>query len=182
MIKKIINILDWTINSLLIGGLLAFSISYFMTGDTKHGVVNLLFMSIIVTNLIYYHNYKKMKAKYNTAMEASTELIKQNATLTAKVKAINNPFKQTPGLTSITQNVQVVRHAVKYETNFLNGYNELETNRRKHNIEHEARYGLMGELIDSELITIRHDDGNIGEGTKFCVAEIQVGIPYKRVD
>ena len=61
-------------------------------------------------------------------------------------------------------------------TNFLAGFDELERNRRLYSLEVEARHGLMGDIIDTELITIRHEDGDIGEGIKYCVAEIHVGV------
>lgn len=176
MKKKLSNIFHWLINGLLIGGLLAFIIRFFMMGDTFHGVLDLLYMLIIVANLFYRQQYEKMKREHQTATEASIELIKQNANLTKKLQAINDPFKPSPSINSIVCNVQVVRHAVRYETNFLSGYDELERNRRLYSLEVEARHGLMGDIIDTDLITIRHEDGDIVESVKFCVAEIYVGV------
>ena len=176
MKQKIGKFFHWLINGILIGGLLAFSIRFFMMGDIFHGVLDLLYLLIIVANLFYRHQYEKMKQEHQTAMDASIELIKQNANLTKKLQAINDPFKLSPSIKSIVCNVQVVRHAVKYETNFLAGFDELERNRRLYSLETEARHGLMGDIIDTDLITIRHEDGDIGEGIKYCVAEIHVGV------
>ena len=71
-------------------------------------------------------------------------------------------------------NIQHIKHAIRYEKDFLRGYDEMETNRRKYSLEIDAKHGLIDELLKTNVIDINYPD-NSGENG-FVVAEIIVGI------
>ena len=176
MRKKIGNILHWSINGLLIGGLLAFSIMFFKQGDTFHGVLDLLYMLIIVANLFYHQQYEKMKRDHQTAMEASIELIKQNAKLTRKLTEMQDPFRNNPMIQINGQHVrmEILRSTMKREKSFLTGFDEMERNRRLHYMETVAKQELMESIRDTELVEIHHDFEDVHQDT--VTAEIIVGV------
>ncbi len=184
MKKKIGKFFHWLINGILIGGLLAFSIRFFMIGDTFHGVLDLLYMLIIVANLFYRQQYEKMKHEHQTAMVASIELIKQNANLTKKnetlkkhLEQINDPFRQDT-INILQENIRLekIENTFKYEDSFLMGYDELETSRRKHYLEMTVKSVLLESIRDTELIEIQYKPSEI-DGVHSCLtASMYVGV------
>ena len=59
--KKLSNILSWAINILLFGGLAFFIVAFFLRGDLFHAIIDLLYLLIIVSNVVFRHLYKRIK-------------------------------------------------------------------------------------------------------------------------
>ena len=182
--KQIIsNILHWVINGLLIGGLIAFSVLFFMRGDTFHATLDLLYLVIILSNFIYRHEHKKMKKDRDTALAASKELILQNKNLTEKLRDINDPFMKNREIyvANTPVNMCVINSKLKYNRKEVIECSNDEREKRYHEIEHQARAKLLKDIIDTELITIGHTTND--EGERVCTAEIIVGVKgNKNVD
>lgn len=184
MKKKIGKFFHWLINGILIGGLLAFSVMFFKQGDTFHGVLDLLYMLIIVANLFYRQQYEKMKREHLTAMEASIELIKQNANLTKKnetlkkhLAQLNDPFSQDT-IHVLQNNIRLekIENTFKYEDSFLQGYDELERSRRKNYLEMQVKSNLLESIRDTELIEIQYKPSEMDNVHSCLTASMYVGV------
>ena len=62
--KKLSNILSWAINILLFGGLAFFTVAFFFFFYLFHAIINLLYILIIVSNVVFLHLYNKMKCLF----------------------------------------------------------------------------------------------------------------------
>lgn len=175
--KRIKTIFFWTFNILLIVGLLAISVVAYIKGDTYHTFLDLLYFLIILSNFCFRVWNRKLKQEKESYYEGGKVLVEQNAELTRKIQEMQNPFTpmEPVHLASIENvNIQHIKHAIRYEKDFLRGYDEMETNRRKYSLEIDAKNGLIDELLKTNAIDINYPDnsGEIG----FVVAEIIVGI------
>lgn len=180
--KTLKTICFWAFNGLLMCGLILFSFYFFMKGDTFHGVLDLLYMLVITSNILFRKQNEVMKEQMEVMREGSKVLVEQNAKLTEKnndllqhMRQINDPFSYDKVL-MVAHNVRMERieHTYRYKASFLKGYNEMETNRRKYHLELEARQKLLETLEKTELIELRYD--NLDDDTGTITAGIYVGV------
>ena len=91
--KKLSNILSWAINILLFGGLAFFTVAFFLRGDLSHAIIDLLYLLIIVSNVVFRHLYNKMKRENESLLEGGKVLVEQNAKLTERLNKMQDPFR-----------------------------------------------------------------------------------------
>ena len=147
----------WLFNGLLLGGLAFFSFYFFIKGDTFHGWLDLLYMLVITSNILFRKQNEVMKEQMEVMREGSKVLVEQNAKLTEKNNDLLKHMRQ-----------------INDKASFLKGYNEMETNRRKYHLELEARQKLLETLEKTELIELRYD--NLDDDTGTITAGIYVGV------
>jgi len=174
--KKLSNILSWAINILLFGGLVFFAVAFFLRGDMFHAIIDLLYLLIIVSNVVFRHLYNKMKRENESLLEGGKVLVEQNAKLTEQLADINDPFRDNRELKIRTASVRMetITGFIKYERDFVIECSNDERSRRYKDLEHTAKYNLLMDIIDTEIISTKHitDD----EGKRRCIAEIIVGV------
>ena len=69
----------WLFNGLLLGGLAFFSFYFFIKGDTFHGWLDLLYMLVITSNILFRKQNEVMKEQMEVMREGSKVLVEQNA-------------------------------------------------------------------------------------------------------
>ena len=174
--KKLGNILFYTLNTFFIGGLLAFAIIFWMMGDKFHAIIDLLYLLIIVSNVIFRHLYNKMKRENESLLEGGKVLVEQNAKLTERLNKMQDPFRNDAEIQVNGQHVRMetIRSTMRRDKSFLMGFDEMERNRRLHYMETVAKQDLMESIFDTELVEIRQNFDAIHEDT--VTAEIIVGV------
>lgn len=158
----------WLFNGLLLGGLAFFSFYFFMKGDTFHGWLDLLYMVIVASNIL-------LRRQHHVMEEQVRKLRKENAELMEHLRQINDPFSYNKTI-MIAHNVRMERIVTdyKYKNSFLQGYDEMETNRRKDVLEQEARGKLLKAIIDTELIQTRFEE--LDNEESICSVSLFVGV------
>lgn len=173
---RIKTILFWVFNGFFASGLLTFTVIHMLRGDTFHAVTDILYLLIILECLFLLHKHKKLQQEYDILLEGSKVLIKQNADMTETIRSINDPFRNDRSITINTSHVRMekITSSIKYNKSFVIECSNKEREKRYQFIERDARKNLMNELIDTELITVKHytDEDNI----RRCAAEIIVGV------
>ena len=174
--KKLSNILSWAINILLFGGLAFFTVAFFLRGNFFHAIIDLLYLLIIVSNVVFRHLYNKMKRENESLLEGGKVLVEQNAKLTERLNKMQDPFRNDVEIQINGQHVRMetIRSTMKREKSFLTGFDEMERNRRLHYMETVAKQDLMESIFDTELVEIRQNFDAIHEDT--VTAEIIVGV------
>ena len=174
--KRVKTICFWTFNILLIIGLLAISVAAYIKGDTYHTILNLLYFLIILSNFAFRVLNRRLKKENVSLYEGGKVLVEQNAKLTEQLADINDPFRDNRELKIRTASVRMetITGFIKYERDFVIECSNDERSRRYKDIEHTAKYNLLMDIIDTEIISTKHitDD----EGKRRCVAEIIVGV------
>ena len=174
--KKLSNILSWAINILLFGGLAFFTVAFFLRGDLFHAIIDLLYLLIIVSNVVFRHLYNKMKRENESLLEGGKVLVEQNAKLTERLNKMQDPFRNNAEIQINGQHVRMetIRSTMRRDKSFLMGFDEMERNRRLHYMETVAKQDLMESIFDTELVEIRQNFDAIHEDT--VTAEIIVGV------
>ena len=174
--KKLSNILSWAINILLFGGLAFFTVAFFLRGDLFHAIIDLLYLLIIVSNVVFRHLYNKMKRENESLLEGGKVLVEQNAKLTERLNKMQDPFRNDAEIQINGQHVRMetIRSTMRKDKSFLMGFDEMERNRRLHYMETVAKQDLMESIFDTELVEIRQNFDAIHEDT--VTAEIIVGV------
>lgn len=174
--KRVKTICFWTFNILLIVGLLAISVAAYIKGDTYHTILDLLYFLIILSNFAFRVWNRRLKQENESLYEGGKVLVEQNAKLTEQLADINDPFRDNRELKIRTASVRMetITGFIKYERDFVIECSNDERSRRYKDIEHTAKYNLLMDIIDTEIISTKHitDD----EGKRRCVAEIIVGV------
>ena len=174
--KKLGNILFYTLNTFFIGGLLAFAIIFWMMGDRFHAIIDALYLLIIVEMFYLRRKCKLLQKDNESLMEGGKVLVEQNAKLTEQLADINDPFRDNRELKIRTASVRMetITGFIKYERDFVIECSNDERSRRYKDLEHTAKYNLLMDIIDTEIISTKHitDD----EGKRRCIAEIIVGV------
>ena len=169
-------------NGLLLGGLAFFSFYFFMKGNTFHGWLDLLYMVIVASSILLRRQHHVMEEQVRELRKENAELTKKNAELTKKnaelmehLRQINDPFSYNKTI-MIAHNVRMERIVTnyKYKNSFLQGYDEMETNRRKGVLEQEARGKLLEAIIDTELIQTRFEE--LDNEESICSVSLFVGV------
>lgn len=165
----------WLFNGLLLGGLAFFSFYFFMKGDTFHGWLDLLYMVIVASNILLRRQHHVMEEQVRELRKENAELTKKNAELMEHLRQINDPFSYNK-IIMIAHNVRMERIVTnyKYKNSFLQGYDEMETNRRKDVLEQEARSKLLEAIIDTELIQTRFEE--LDNEESICSVSLFVGV------
>lgn len=165
----------WLFNGLLLGGLAFFSFYFFMKGDTFHGWLDLLYMVIVASNILLRRQHHVMEEQVRELRKENAELTKKNAELMEHLRQINDPFSYNK-IIMIAHNVRMERIVTnyKYKNSFLQGYDEMETNRRKGVLEQEARSKLLEAIIDTELIQTRFEE--LDNEESICSVSLFVGV------
>ena len=83
--KKLGNILFYTLNTFFIGGLLAFAIIFWMMGDRFHAIIDALYLLIIVEIFYLRRKCKLLQKDNNSLQEDGKRLIEQKNKLTQKL-------------------------------------------------------------------------------------------------
>ena len=174
--KKLSNILSWAINILLFGGLAFFTVAFFLRGDLFHAIIDLLYLLIIVSNVVFHHLYNKMKRENESLLEGGKVLVEQNTKLTERLNKMQDPFRYDAEIQINGQHVRMetIRSTMRRDKSFLMGFDEMERNRRLHYMETVAKQDLMESIFDTELVEIRQNFDAIHEDT--VTAEIIVGV------
>lgn len=162
-------------NGLLLGGLAFFSFYFFMKGDTFHGWLDLLYMVIVASNILLRRQHHVMEEQVRELRKENAELTKKNAELMEHLRQINDPFSYNKTI-MIAHNVRMERIVTdyKYKNSFLQGYDEMETNRRKDVLEQKARGKLLEAIIDTELIQTRFEE--LDNEESICSVSLFVGV------
>ena len=165
----------WLFNGLLLGGLAFFSFYFFMKGDTFHGWLDLLYMVIVASSILLRRQHHVMEEQVRELRKENAELTKKNAELMEHLRQINDPFSYNK-IIMIAHNVRMERIVTnyKYKNSFLQGYDEMETNRRKGVLEQEARSKLLEAIIDTELIQTRFEE--LDNEESICSVSLFVGV------
>lgn len=165
----------WLFNGLLLGGLAFFSFYFFMNGDTFHGWLDLLYMVIVASNILLRRQHHVMEEQVRELRKENAELTKKNAELMEHLRQINDPFSYNKTI-MIAHNVRMERIVTdyKYKNSFLQGYDEMETNRRKDVLEQKARGKLLEAIIDTELIQTRFEE--LDNEESICSVSLFVGV------
>lgn len=165
----------WLFNGLLLGGLAFFSFYFFMNGDTFHGWLDLLYMVIVASNILLRRQHHVMEEQVRELRKENAELTKKNAELMEHLRQINDPFSYNKTI-MIAHNVRMERIVTdyKYKNSFLQGYDEMETNRRKDVLEQKARGKLLDAIIDTELIQTRFEE--LDNEESICSVSLFVGV------
>lgn len=165
----------WLFNGLLLGGLAFFSFYFFMKGDTFHGWLDLLYMVIVASNILLRRQHHVMEEQVRELRKENAELTKKNAELMEHLRQINDPFSYNKTI-MIAHNVRMERIVTdyKYKNSFLQGYDEMETNRRKDVLEQKARGKLLEAIIDTELIQTRFEE--LDNEESICSVSLFVGV------
>jgi hypothetical protein len=162
-------------NGLLLCGLAFFSFYFFIKGDTFHGWLDLLYMVIVASNILLRRQHHVMEEQVRELRKENAELTKKNAELMEHLRQINDPFSYNKAI-MIAHNVRMERIVTdyKYKNSFLQGYDEMETNRRKGVLEQKARGKLLEAIIDTELIQTRFED--LDNEESICFVSLFVGV------
>ena len=162
-------------NGLLLGGLAFFSFYFFMKGNTFHGWLDLLYMVIVASSILLRRQHHVMEEQVRELRKENAELTKKNAELMEHLRQINDPFSYNKTI-MIAHNVRMERIVTnyKYKNSFLQGYDEMETNRRKGVLEQEARGKLLEAIIDTELIQTRFEE--LDNEESICSVSLFVGV------
>lgn len=174
--KTLSNILSWAFNGILLLGLLILSVLFFIKGDYFHGILDMLYLLIIGSNIGFRILYNNMKQKYKDMEEGSQVLIEQNAKLTEKLRSINDPFRDNREL-NISMNhlrMETLSCAVEYNPEDVINCTNNERQARYIEINNTAKRKLMSDIINTALINIRHETHE--DGKRYCIAEIYVGV------
>ena len=165
----------WLFNGLLLGGLAFFSFYFFMKGDTFHGWLDLLYMVVVASNILLRRQHHVMEEQVRELRKENAELTKKNAELMEHLRQINDPFSYNKTI-MIAHNVRMERIVTdyKYKNSFLQGYDEMETNRRKDVLEQKARGKLLEAIIDTELIQTRFEE--LDNEESICSVSLFVGV------
>lgn len=165
----------WLFNGLLLGGLAFFSFYFFIKGDTFHGWLDLLYMVIVASNILLRRQHHVMEEQVRELRKENAELTKKNAELMEHLRQINDPFSYNKTI-MIAHNVRMERIVTdyKYKNSFLQGYDEMETNRRKDVLEQKARGKLLEAIIDTELIQTRFEE--LDNEESICSVSLFVGV------
>ena len=165
----------WLFNGLLLGGLAFFSFYFFMKGDTFHGWLDLLYMVIVASNILLRRQHHVMEEQVRELRKENAELTKKNAELMEHLRQVNDPFSYNKTI-MIAHNVRMERIVTdyKYKNSFLQGYDEMETNRRKDVLEQKARGKLLEAIIDTELIQTRFEE--LDNEESICSVSLFVGV------
>lgn len=165
----------WLFNGLLLGGLAFFSFYFFMKGNTFHGWLDLLYMVIVASSILLRRQHHVMEEQVRELRKENAELTKKNAELMEHLRQINDPFSYNKTI-MIAHNVRMERIVTnyKYKNSFLQGYDEMETNRRKGVLEQEARGKLLEAIIDTELIQTRFEE--LDNEESICSVSLFVGV------
>ena len=165
----------WLFNGLLLGGLAFFSFYFFMKGNTFHGWLDLLYMVIVASSILLRRQHHVMEEQVRELRKENAELTKKNAELMEHLRQINDPFSYNK-IIMIAHNVRMERIVTnyKYKNSFLQGYDEMETNRRKGVLEQEARGKLLEAIIDTELIQTRFEE--LDNEESICSVSLFVGV------
>ena len=165
----------WLFNGLLLGGLAFFSFYFFIKGDTFHGWLDLLYMVIVASSILLRRQHHVMEEQVRELRKENAELTKKNAELMEHLRQINDPFSYNKTI-MIAHNVRMERIVTnyKYKNSFLQGYDEMETNRRKGVLEQEARGKLLEAIIDTELIQTRFEE--LDNEESICSVSLFVGV------
>ena len=174
--KKLGNILFYTLNTFFIGGLLAFAIIFWMMGDRFHAIIDALYLLIIVEMFYLRRKCKLLQNDNDSLQEGSKVLVEQNAKLTERLNKMQDPFRYNAEIQINGQHVRMetIRSTMRRDKSFLMGFDEMERNRRLHYMETVAKQDLMESIFDTELIEIRQNFDAIHEDT--VTAEIIVGV------
>ena len=174
--KKLGNILFYTLNTFFIGGLLAFAIIFWMMGDRFHAIIDALYLLIIVEMLYLRRKCKLLQKDNDSLQEGSKVLVEQNAKLTERLNKMQDPFRYNAEIQINGQHVRMetIRSTMRRDKSFLMGFDEMERNRRLHYMETVAKQDLMESIFDTELVEIRQNFDAIHEDT--VTAEIIVGV------
>ena len=165
----------WLFNGLLLGGLAFFSFYFFMKGNTFHGWLDLLYMVIVASNILLRRQHHIMEEQVRELRKENAELTKKNAELMEHLRQINDPFSYNK-IIMIAHNVRM-EHIVtdyKYKNSFLQGYDDMEKNRRKGYLEQEARRKLVESIIDTELIQTSFEV--LDNEESICSVSLFVGV------
>ena len=116
-----------------------------------------------------------MEEQVRELRKENAELTKKNAELMEHLRQINDPFSYNK-IIMIAHNVRMERIVTnyKYKNSFLQGYDEMETNRRKGVLEQEARSKLLEAIIDTELIQTRFEE--LDNEESICSVSLFVGV------
>lgn len=165
----------WLFNGLLLGGLAFFSFYFFMKGNTFHGWLDLLYMVIVASSILLRRQHHVMEEQVRELRKENAELTKKNAELMEHLRQINDPFSYNKTI-MIAHNVRMERIVTnyKYKNSFLQGYDEMETNRRKGVLEQKARGKLLEAIIDTELIQTRFEE--LDNEESICSVSLFVGV------
>ena len=174
--KKLGNILFYTLNTFFIGGLLAFAIIFWMMGDRFHAIIDALYLLIIVEMFYLRRKCKLLQKDNDSLQEGSKVLVEQNAKLTERLNKMQDPFRYNAEIQINGQHVRMetIRSTMRKDKSFLMGFDEMERNRRLHYMETVAKQDLMESIFDTELVEIRQNFDAIHEDT--VTAEIIVGV------
>ncbi len=174
--KKLGNILFYTLNTFFIGGLLAFAIIFWMMGDRFHAIIDALYLLIIVEMFYLRRKCKLLQKDNDSLQEGSKVLVEQNAKLTERLNKMQDPFRYNAEIQINGQHVRMetIRSTMRRDKSFLMGFDEMERNRRLHYMETVAKQDLMESIFDTELVEIRQNFDAIHEDT--VTAEIIVGV------
>ena len=83
--KKLGNILFYTLNTFFIGGLLAFAIIFWMMGDRFHAIIDALYLLIIVEMFYLRRKCKLLQKDNESLLEGSKVLVEQNAKMALSI-------------------------------------------------------------------------------------------------
>jgi len=170
------NILFWGLNGFFVFGLLFFAVIFWLRGDTFHAIIDILYLLIIVECLFLRRKHTRLQQEHNTLSESHRVLIKQYKDMEETLRDINDPFRENREITINESHVRMetLTSHIKYERMFVVECSSEEREKRYKLVEKEARRHLMDEIINTELITVKHitDDA----GMRRCVAEIIVGV------
>lgn len=174
--KKLGNILFYTLNTFFIGGLLAFAIIFWMMGDRFHAIIDALYLLIIVEMFYLRRKCKLLQKDNDSLQEGGKVLVEQNAKLTERLNKMQDPFRYNAEIQINGQHVRMetIRSTMRRDKSFLMGFDEMERNRRLHYMETVAKQDLMESIFDTELVEIRQNFDAIHEDT--VTAEIIVGV------
>jgi len=174
--KKLGNILFYTLNTFFIGGLLAFAIIFWMMGDRFHAIIDALYLLIIVEMFYLRRKCKLLQKDNESLLEGGIVLVEQNAKLTERLNKMQDPFRYNAEIQINGQHVRMktIRSTMRRDKSFLMGFDEMERNRRLHYMETVAKQDLMESIFDTELVEIRQNFDAIHEDT--VTAEIIVGV------
>jgi hypothetical protein len=174
--KKLGNILFYTLNTFFIGGLLAFAIIFWMMGDRFHAIIDALYLLIIVEMFYLRRKCKLLQKDNESLLEGGKVLVEQNAKLTERLNKMQDPFRYNAEIQINGQHVRMetIRSTMRRDKSFLMGFDEMERNRRLHYMETVAKQDLMESIFDTELVEIHQNFDAIHEDT--VTAEIIVGV------
>lgn len=174
--KKLGNILFYTLNTFFIGGLLAFAIIFWMMGDRFHAIIDALYLLIIVEMFYLRRKCKLLQKDKDSLLEGGKVLVEQNAKLTERLNKMQDSFRNNAEIQINGQHVRMetIRSTMRRDKSFLMGFDEMERNRRLHYMETVAKQDLMESIFDTELVEIRQNFDAIHEDT--VTAEIIVGV------